>query len=120
MKEGICKNSNLKGKRIRLYNNRLTTAVNTITNVVAIPIEIAEDDLLDTPMKGHIPKKYDKTKLFTNAAEINIISNSILNSSFFQNFISNFFFSYSSILSDKGFSFKILFSFDIHICKTHQ
>ncbi|MCK7526468.1 MAG: hypothetical protein MZV64_57150 [Ignavibacteriales bacterium] len=57
MKDGICKNSSLYGTRTRLNNNQLTIAVSTITNVVAIPIEIAEEVLFETPIKGQIPRK---------------------------------------------------------------
>ena len=66
MKDGICKLL------------QLTIAVSTITKVVAIPIEIAEEVLFDTPMKGQIPRKYERTKLLTKAAEINIINSSII------------------------------------------
>jgi hypothetical protein len=47
----------LYGTRTRLNNNQLTIAVSTITNVVAIPIEIAEEVLFETPIKGQIPRK---------------------------------------------------------------
>jgi hypothetical protein len=48
-----------------------------ITNVVANPIEKADEILFDTPIKGHTPKKYDNTKLLTIAAEKNIRNSSI-------------------------------------------
>jgi len=42
-----------------------------------MPIEMAEDVLFETPINGQIPRKYDRTKLLTNAADIKIINNSI-------------------------------------------
>jgi hypothetical protein len=60
-----------------LYSNQLTVAVSVITKVVAIPIEIADESLFETPMNGQIPRKYERTKLFTKAAEMKIINNSI-------------------------------------------
>jgi hypothetical protein len=41
-------------------------------------MENADDILFETPINGHIPRKYDKTKLFTMAAEKNINISSII------------------------------------------
>ncbi|KJJ84908.1 hypothetical protein OMAG_001230 [Candidatus Omnitrophus magneticus] len=53
----------------------MTVLAIAITKVVAEPKPIALSSLFETPIKGHMPKKYAKTKLLVivDAIKINII-----------------------------------------------
>ena len=38
---------------------------NVNTNAVAIPMPIADSNFLDTPINGHKPRNFERTRLFT-------------------------------------------------------
>jgi len=50
--------------------SQVTAADIVITKVVAIPKPTALSVLLDTPINGHMPRKYVSTKLFVILAAI--------------------------------------------------
>ena len=72
IKVTYCKKGSPKRFKIKVFINHTTGAVIVITKVVAKPMPIAESILPDTPRKGHIPKKYLRTKLLIRTAEIKI------------------------------------------------
>jgi hypothetical protein len=58
---------------MRLLMSHEITAVMVITKVTANPIPLAEPAYPETPRKGQMPRKYERTKLLTTAAPMKMM-----------------------------------------------